>query len=1155
MQKTTFCNRNVVFFWRLAKTRGRLFPQMSSKMAKLFAQTLLIMRLIIILLILGLFKANAKAFSQTVTFSGKDVKLTKIFKVIERQTGYTVFANKELLKGTKPVNVEVTNVPIANFLALIFKNEPVGYEINKTTIFIKENTVPRTKIPLPAVSETADTSVHITGVVTDTGKVPLSGATVFIKGARIATQTDVSGRFSIDIKKGEALIISFIGYETKEVSTVGGRTNINIELVPVEREAEQVVVTALGISKKARSLSYNVQEVGGDEVNKVTDANANFVNSLAGKVAGVAINTSSSGVGGSTRIVMRGEKSLSGNNNALYVIDGIPMPNNIPIRMSDNTPTQAENIFQGAGQTGDFISHLNPEDIESISILSGPSAAALYGSAAANGVVMVTTKKGKQDKLDVSASNSTSFSSPLILPKFQNTYGVSETGSYYSWGDKLQTPSDYNPADFFQTGVNSSTGISVSTGNEKSQTYISFGNVTANGIVPNNKYSRYNFTARNTTSMLNGKLDMDMGFMAGLINEQNMVSQGQYFNPLVAVYLFPPGDDFNRVKAFERYDPSRNLKTQFWPYGDNGLMLQNPYWVTQRDLFPNAKERYMATLSLKYNIASWINVTVRGKLDKDNEKDEKKFAASTNTLFASKNGYYSLNTMNTRQLYGEGLVSINKTFNNDYSLVANIGTSIEDVLFDQYLYGGKLQGVANLYSFTNIDRTNTDISQAGYHKQKQAVFASVQAGYKDMVYLDMSARNDWASTLAASDNGKSFFYPSIGLSGVLTDMLHIKSNLLSYLKVRASYSQVGNEPDPFLTIPTYSLTGGYPVTQTRMPNPNLKPELTKSWEAGFNSAFLNGALKIDATVYSSRTYNQFFEPTLSSSSGYTSVIVNAGRVDNKGIEVNARYSARFGNFKWSTYANYSLNKNKIVQLLPGWKNPVTGEIVSLHELDESGTGSYKMELKEGGSMGDIYVNTLRTDEHGLIYINTTSAEVVGEANTFVYAGNSNPLYNIGWGNDLKWKGISLSFLFSARVGGIVVSNTQAIMDAFGVSKASADARDAGGALVNGQRIPAQPYYQVVGGGASGGIASMYVYSATNVRLGELAIGYDLPVKKWNKVVKSANISLIGHNLFFLYNTAPFDPELTSNTQTYFQGIDYFMMPGLRSLGFSVKLNF
>ena len=767
---------------------------------------------------------------------------------------------------------------------------------------------------------------------------------------------------------------------------------------------------------------------------------------------------------------------------------------------------------------------------------------------------MVTTRRGLKDKLDVRLTNSTTFADPLLLPKFQHTYGVPDFGSYYSWGDKLVTPSAYRPADFFQTGINSTTSLAISTGTDKNQTYISLGNVTNNGIIHNNNFDRYNFSARNTTLFLNNKMTLDAGFMASLVDEQNMISQGQYFNPLIAVYLFPPGDDFNKAKSFERYDPSRNLMTQYWPYGDNGFMMQNPYWVTERDLFKNKKDRYMTTLSLKYSLADWINISVRVKMDKDNEKDEKKFAASTNTLFASDNGYYSLNSLDTRQIYGEGLININKTFRNKYTITANIGTSVDDVIYNQYMFGGKLQGVANLYTYANINKSTSEMSQSGYHKQKQSVFGSAQFGYRSLLYLDVTARNDWASTMAESGN-KSFFYPSIGLSGIITDIFKIQSDFLSFLKLRGSYSEVGNEPSVFLTIPTYSLAAGYPVTQTRLPNKNLKPELTKSWELGLNSVFFKGALKIDATVYSSHTYNQFFEPTLSSASGYTSVIVNAGRVDNKGIEVTANYSGKFGNFNWNSYITYSLNRNKIVQLLPGWTNPVTGEIVSLHELDMTGTGSYKMVLKEGGSMGDIYVNTLRTDEHNAIYVDPGSQAVVAEPNKFVFAGNNNPKYNMGWGNDLKWKGIGLNFLFTARVGGIVVSNTQAIMDAFGVSKTTADARDAGGAIVNGRPIPARSYYQVVGAGASGGIASMYCYDATNVRLGELSLGYDLPVTKWWKNIKGANISFIGRNLFLLYNTAPFDPELTANTQTYYQGIDYFMMPSLRTLGFSVKLKF
>jgi TonB-linked SusC/RagA family outer membrane protein len=1147
MQKPDLYDRNTVAPGSLLASKVPCKQvEESPQQFRLLTKTLLVMKLTLLFLIAGLFHAQAETFSQTITFSGKRVAITKVFKTIEEQTGYTVFANKELLKEIKPVSLSVRNMPLNEFLSTVLLNQPVGFEIHNRTIFItvkNGSSSSAGKTSEPEVVAKAPPLIEIKGVVTGAEGAPLQGATITIKGTRTSVMTDAEGKFTINALPTQSLVISYVGYQTTEVA-VGSRTSIDVALEKVVGEIEQVVVTALGIPRRIRTLTYNVQEIKGEDISSVN--NGNFVNSLTGKVAGATINGSSAGTGASARVVLRGIKSLFGNNNALYVIDGIPMPNNIR--------GQAEDIFSGAGQTGDFVANLNPDDIESLSVLSGPSAAALYGSVAANGVIIITTKKGQKNKTDVSVSNTTSFSSPLILPEFQNTYGVSEVGSYYSWGDKLVTPSTYKPKDFFQTGVNSTTSVSFSTGSEKSQTYISLGNVTSKGIIPNNDFNRFNFTARNTSTFLDGKMNLDVSFMAGLVDEQNMISQGQYFNPLVAVYLFPAGDDFNKVKAFERYNPSRNLMTQFWSFGDNGLMMQNPYWVTQRDRFENKKERYMATMSLRYNIADWISVSGRVKMDKSDEKSEKKFAASTNTLFASENGFYSLNTLDNRQIYAEGLVNINRALTDKFNLTANIGGAIEDIRNNQYLFGGKLQGVANLYTYENVNRSTSEMSQTGFKRQKQSVFGTAQVGYRNRVFVDLTTRTDWASTLAGAAD-LDFFYPSVGLSAILTDLLNIRSAKLSYLKVRASYSEVGNEPAEHLTNPTYPLSGGFPATQTRMPNPDLKPELTKSWEVGLNSAFFDGALRIDATAYLSRTYNQFFEPTLSSASGFTSVIVNAGRVDNKGIEVSARYTKKFGNISWSSYATYSLNRNKIVELLPGWTNPVTGETVSLRELDMSGTGSYKMVLKEGGSIGDIYVNTLRVDEHGAIYVDPGSKTVVGEPNKFVYAGNSNPKYNIGWGNNLKWKDIGLNFLFTGRVGGIVVSNTQAIMDAFGASKASADARDAGGAIVNGRPVPAKEYYSVVGAGASGGIASMYCYSATNVRLAELSLGYDIPVRKLGKFIKSANVSFVGRNLLLLYSEAPFDPELTSNTQTYFQGIDYFMMPSMRSLGFSVKLNF
>lgn len=985
--------------------------------------------------------------------------------------------------------------------------------------------------------------IEISGTVTDQQGAPVIGVTVLVEGAGdipIGTTTDVNGVYAIAVPEGAtALKFSYIGMNDV-VEQINSRTVIDVQMTDSTTVLNEVVVTALGIKKEQKSLSYNVQSV----MPEGFDPSGSFVNSLSGKVAGVTINSSSVGVGGSSRVVMRGTKSLTGNNNALYVIDGIPMPN--------LTSEQPSGVYEGAGQTGDGLASINPDDIESISVLSGPSAAALYGSSAANGVVMITTKKGTQDKLSVSYSNNTTFSRAYIMPSFQNTYGPTEEGSYQSWGEKLATPSSYDPRNFFRTGYNETNSVSLSTGNSRNQTYFSAASTNAGGIIHGNDYDRYNFTVRNTANFLDEKMTLDLNFMYSDIKEQNMIAQGQYMNPIVPVYLFPAGDDFSRLEVYERYDASRNMKVQYWPY-ESDLTMQNPYWITERDKFINHKDRFMTSAQLKYDIAKWINISGRVKLDKSVETHEKKFAASTLDLFASKYGYYSKNDITTRQIYAEALLNINKYFCDDkLSLTATLGTSLEDVNYAQDMYGGKLASVANLYTYGNVNQSTAESSQSGYHKQKQAIFLNAQLGYRSMVYLDVTGRNDWTSTLSGSDT-RSFFYPTVGLSGIVTEILGMNSKVLPYWKVRVSYSEVGNEPEPFLTIPTYELASGTPVTQTRMPNTNLEPERTKSWEVGTNLYLFDSRLKIDATYYYSKTYNQFFEPALSSSSGYSSVILNSGRVDNEGVELSARYTDDYGPVRWSTYFTYSTNRNEIVELLTSWKNPNTGEIVSLDEMEVGGTGGVKNILKKGGSMGDIYVTSLRTDEHGAIYVHPTDQTVVADYTNYIYAGDTAPRHNMSWGNDLSWKGFNLNFLFTARLGGVVVSQTQAVMDYYGISQATADARDRGGALVNGKLIPAKEFYQTIGGGT--GVMSQYVYDATNVRLSELTFGYDFPVQKWCKWIKGLNVSFVGRNLWMLYKKAPFDPELTANTGTYNQGIDYFMQPSTRTLGFSVKVKF
>ena len=425
-----------------------------------------------------------------------------------------------------------------------------------------------------------------------------------------------------------------------------------------------------------------------------------------------------------------------------------------------------------------------------------------------------------------------------------------------------------------------------------------------------------------------------------------------------------------------------------------------------------------------------------------------------------------------------------------------------------------------------------------------------------MAYIDLTARNDWSSKLE-----DHFFYWSAGISGIWTDIFpQNKSEYwLNYVKTRLSYAEVGNEPNlPYLKRGSYAINPatGRPETTTVFYD-DLKPERTKSWELGIDLVLFRNNLKINGTIYKSSTYNQFFNVPMSASTGYTSIWTNGGRVDNKGLELSARFNQPLGPVNWETYFTWTLNRNEIKEMLRDWKNPVDGKIYNLLVMYPAQTSGYQTRLTEGGSMSDIYVRTLRTDDHGAIYVNPTdqSVEVSPEGNEYyAYAGKATPNYNLSWGNSFSWKGLNLNFLFTYRNGGVVVSETQAILDYYGASEATQNARNNGGAIVNGKTIPAQPFYQTIGNPTKT-IDAFYTYSATNLRLQELSLGYDVPVAKVVPWIKGLNVAFVAHNLWMIYNKAPFDPEITSNTGTYYQGIDYFMQPSLRSMGFSVKVKF
>lgn len=536
---------------------------------------------LLFLVVLQLSAENSYAQRMRIAISMSNVSVEQVLNKIEETSDYVFLYNDETIQKSRIVSVRSKSGKITDILDDIFKGTDISYTvIDKQIILSKSN----------KVNQTAK-AIQIKGTVKDALGEPLIGVSVLVKGTSNGTVTDLDGRFSLNVSVGDILEFSYVGYAAQSV-TVKNATPLDIVLSEDAQALDEVVVTALGIKREAKALTYNVQEIKAAGITKVKDAN--FVNSLSGKIAGVTINQSSSGTGGSSRVVMRGTKSLFGENNALYVLDGIPMQG-LRTKQSDNFYESVEVA------DGDGISNINPEDIESMSVLTGASAAALYGNRGANGVILITTKKGAIGKPRISYSNSTSFSRPFVTPEFQNTYGRKE-GEFKSWGDKLEKPSTYNPLDFFQTGFNTMNSIAVSTGTETNQTHISFGAVNSEGIIDNNKYNRYNFTFRNSWDIVKNVLSMDMGLFYIKQNNQNSNGQGMYYNPLVPIYLFPPSDDINKYAVYERYDADRNFKTQYWPYGNQGLGMQNPYWIINRNMFNTDRDRYIISLSMKWNI-------------------------------------------------------------------------------------------------------------------------------------------------------------------------------------------------------------------------------------------------------------------------------------------------------------------------------------------------------------------------------------------------------------------------------------------------------------------------------------------------------------------------------------------------------------------------
>ena len=1075
---------------------------------------------------------QATAFAQSgmkITIQKENITVIEALKEVEKQSKLSVGYNDSQLIDKPAINLNLKNIDLEKALSIILKGTGFTYGIKRNYI----NIIPQPKTGTVVVKQ-------VTGRVVDEKNEPLIGVNIRVEGTDDGTVTDLEGKYVIKASIGSILSFTYIGYISSYVK-IADKNVYNIQMSANVEALNEVVVTALGIKREQKALSYNVQQVKSDQLTNVKDAN--FINSLNGKVAGVNINSSSSGVGGASKVVMRGTKSIEQSSNALYVIDGIPMFN-------FGGGGSMENGSQGVTES---IADINPDDIESISVLTGAAAAALYGSNAANGAIVINTKRGKVGKLQVSVSSNTEFAKPFVLPHFQNRYGTGSSGkagnsTTLSWGTLLNDASrrNYEPRDFFDTGITYTNSITLSTGTDKNQTFFSAAAVNSEGIVPNNRYNRFNFTFRNTTNFLNDRMKLDVGASYIIQNDRNMTNQGAYSNPIVPVYLFPRGDDFNLIKVFERWDPARKIKTMFWPQGEGDLRMQNPYWIAYRNLRTNDKKRYMLSVSLSYDITDWLNISGRVRVDNSSTKYEQKLYASSNTTLTegSAQGFYAISKPDETQVYADALANINKRLG-DYSIVVNIGASIVDNKYDELSYRGPIRanGIPNVFNVFDLDNTQKKARQDEWEEQTQSIFASAEVGWKSMLYLTLTGRNDWASQLANSSS-TCFFYPSIGLSAVVSEMVKLPS-FVDYLKVRSSFSSVGMPYPRNLTSPTfeYDETTQTWKPKTHYPIGDLKPERTDSWELGLDMRLFKD-FNLSLSWYLANTFNQTFDPKISVSSGYTTIYLQTGYVRNQGVELSFGYGHTWKkDFRWQSNFTLSHNKNKIIELVKDYIHPETGEPINKDRLDVG-----------GGSLGDLYTQSdLKRDDNGMVEISPAGTLVTVNNRPDIKLGSVFPKCNLAWNNQFSWKGFNISALVTARIGGIVYSATAAAMDQYGVSESSAVARDNGGVLVNGRnRVDAQTWFTAIG--SQSGLPQYYTYSATNIRLQEAAIGYTLP-RKWLHDVCDIQLSVVGRNLCMIYNKAPFDPEAVATTGNYYQGIDFFMLPSTRNVGLNVKINF
>lgn len=1146
------------------------------------------------------FLTNATAQSEIViSLDFANAPLSEVLNEISRQTSLSMVYNAKDVDPNRKVTIHANREKLSKVMTDLLKNTNTTYSVrdNHLVVYSTKET--------PTVHSTMQQKQRtIKGTVSDEYGEPLIGVSVLVQGTTTGTITDIDGNYTLEILNDEAVLeFSYIGYQ-KISLRVAGASSFNIIMKEDAQQLNEVVVTAMGIERKEKSLTYATQQVKGDELMKVQDAN--FVNALSGKASGVTITPSAGGAGGASKILLRGNKSILGNNSPLIVIDGVPMTNNVNGQTGFDGGSNL--TYSSTSEGSDPLSLVNPDDIESLNILKGANAAALYGSAAANGVLMITTKKGKEGRISINVSSSATFDRPLLTPKIQNVYGATvdptaETLSVDSWGKKLSdltadelnysgaklrnTASNDDVNDFFRTGATFNNSISVSGGTETVRTYFSYANSYSDGMMRNNNYKRNTLSFRQSYSLFNKKLNVDLSLNYVQAKTKNRPGGGTVMNPLYDLYRMPRNVDLNYYKENyyiengkwtsneQSYFDSKNNKwttgtveltgpKQEWAYWQNGM--NNPYWMVNTRNSISEEERAYGYISANYQIIDGLKIQGRLSLDRTKMKGTSERMATTWNISAMEDyGMYGQDLNWINEVYVDALLSYDKQIK-DFSISATTGWTGHTLKGEtQKLWAKattanwKHDTMPTLINFFEPSVSQGNVSERSYtlssNWDKGLLFTG-QIGWQEKVYLEGSYRRDWYRAFkqySYRGTPTNYGYFSVGANALLHQIVTLPE-VITNLKVRASYSEVGNSIPNVL----YNARNTDPLTGAAVPSSysyfnNPIPEKTKSFEAGFDISLFGSALNWDMTYYNSAMHNSYL--TISDLGGLKKP-VNAGVIRNQGIETTLSYNLAFAkDWMWRTSVNFSYNYNKI-------EKTYTKEDGTSAKLEQSIAGGKVMvRYDEGGSYGDLYAQDFKRNEDGSIKLVNGAPQL--DTQNYVYLGNMNSKFNLGWSNTINYKDVSLYFLINGRIGGKVISLTEGMLDAVGNSQRTADARLAAEAnnlytatgepamyMSDGQLVSIEKYYRQVGGNTYG---TQYVYNATNFRLGELSLGYTF--RNLFGASKHLSLSLVARNLCFLYKDAPVDPDLALSTQNGLGAFDVFNMPSARSFGISLKANF